>query len=563
MATYSDIAHMWANKNFGKNGYLQSGNVSCDEINFRSYNTVIGQWLDKDKNVVVIIDENLSPSTAKHISALVDAVPKDVTVFRIHRSSWRMYDDVYFIDSCTPFNKEIRMQMVEIYIDNIYRQYSEFKNSSSLKTKDIDYYSWGAINELNSLYNNDASLKKWLRKKINPLDSPNKRKELTVKRKMVRAMLEGLSDKRIVDAVCGKGSYDAWYKRTEPLRKASRTRELGAKIAKYLRMPGGFSSYSWKDLSTISPARRTQIKFANIENTCAKQREQQNKKDKSFKNALKYIGITLKASYSSDVAEVVDNASGKKIYFMERYPWEYDYSENIKVTFGPKEYREFKDAPDKKHWVKRFHDLCAIKRNRIIAKNLWYDIRNGKRAIEDFSPTELAFYDAYMYRLEKYERDRELREAREAEERRLREAELEAKRRAEREEKLQKLNEYKAEGIEGLRKIWRNHVGPIPEECRYDKEYFYGGNVLLRFENNELIGTSKSIKIPVSLCKSVFKKIQKWHENPSQFEPINIKTSCGNFRISSYKNDILTAGCHDIAYVEMERMYNEIINNAL
>jgi hypothetical protein len=34
----------------------------------------------------------------------------------------------------------------------------------------------------------------------------------------------------------------------------------------------------------------------------------------------------------------------------------------------------------------------------------------------------------------------------------------------------------------------------------------------------------------------------------------------GKYEIVSYKNDILTAGCHDIAYAEMERMYNEIIN---
>lgn len=563
MATYSDIAHMWANKNFGKNGYLQSGNVSCDEINFRSYNTVIGQWLDKDKNVVVIIDENLSQSTARHISTLASAIPKNVTIFRIHKPSWGMYNDVYFIDSRTPFNKEIRMQMVEIYIDNMYHQYLEFKNSSSLKTEEIDYYSWSAINELNSLYNNDASLKKWLRKKINPLDSPNKRKELTAKRKMVRAMLEGLSDKQIVDVVCGKGSYDAWYKRTESLRKASRTRELGAKIATYLRMPGWAGSYNWKDLSTMSPARRIQIKFANLENTYAKQREQQNKKDKSFKNALKYIGITLKAHYSNDVTEVINRYTGEKIYHMERYSWEYPFHEKVRVQFGQEEFRDFKNAPNKKHWIKRFYDLCTVKRNRIIAMNIRHDIKEHKRTVEDLNSTELALYDAYMYRLEKYERDRELREAREAEELRLRKAELEAKRRAEQEEKLQKFKEYKAEGMEGLRKIWRHHVGSIPEECRYDNEYFYGGNILLRFENNEYIGTSKGIKIPVSLCKSVFKKIQKWHENPSQFEPINIKTSCGNFRISSYKNDILTAGCHDIAYVEMERMYNEIINNAL
>lgn len=33
------------------------------------------------------------------------------------------------------------------------------------------------------------------------------------------------------------------------------------------------------------------------------------------------------------------------------------------------------------------------------------------------------------------------------------------------------------------------------------------------------------------------------------------------YTIVSYNNDILTAGCHKIAYAEMEHMYNEIIKN--
>ena len=59
--------------------------------------------------------------------------------------------------------------------------------------------------------------------------------------------------------------------------------------------------------------------------------------------------------------------------------------------------------------------------------------------------------------------------------------------------------------------------------------------------------------------------VSKWHENPSSFKEMTIKTLDGTYTISSYRNDILTAGCHDIAYAEMERMYKEIVeleNNA-
>ena len=57
--------------------------------------------------------------------------------------------------------------------------------------------------------------------------------------------------------------------------------------------------------------------------------------------------------------------------------------------------------------------------------------------------------------------------------------------------------------------------------------------------------------------------VNKWHENPASFKPMQIDTKgSGKYTIVSYDNDLLTAGCHTIAFEEMERMYNEIISNA-
>ena len=163
MASYSDIAHRWANQDFGRNGSLVAGNCSCDEYSFKSYNTVIGQWLDKEKNVMVIIDENLSPSTSKHISALCGAVPGRVHVFRCHLSAtyWE-WNNVHFIDRHTPFDKKVRMQMVEVFINNLYQDFLKITTSRSLKDGEISLKCWRYIKELNELYNNDASPQKWL-----------------------------------------------------------------------------------------------------------------------------------------------------------------------------------------------------------------------------------------------------------------------------------------------------------------------------------------------------------------------------------------------------------------
>jgi hypothetical protein len=117
--------------------------------------------------------------------------------------------------------------------------------------------------------------------------------------------------------------------------------------------------------------------------------------------------------------------------------------------------------------------------------------------------------------------------------------------------------------------LWRKHLTSIGESKeRYnevafnsDGDFFYHGNVLLRLNlNKDKVETSKGIRIPVDICKKMWKIVSKWHENPACFKPMEIDTKgSGKYTISSYEDDILTAGCHDIAYAEMERMYNEIV----
>jgi len=567
MASYSDIAHRWANQDFGRNGSLVAGNCSCDEYSFKSYNTVIGQWLDKDKNVMVIIDENLSPSTSKHISALCGAVPGRVHVFRCHLlATYWEWDNVHFIDRHTPFDKKVRMQMVEVFINNLYQDFLKITTSRSLKDGEISLKCWRYIKELNELYNNDASPQKWLKQKLGTNLTKKSRAWIMRKRKMVKSLLEGLSIQEVTDAVFGAGTWDAYEERVAPLKKAANAREFAEKVNRYLMTSNGWSRkplYSYKEIQAMTPSQRIAIKFANFEKRQVKYKKQLEHREQSMDRAKRYIGIVSPNRYGSneDVTEVINHFTGEKIYFMERSSYCYDYHENVKVTFGVKEFKAFCEASDKKHWLKRFYDMCTVKRNRIIAMNLYDQIKNGRLSIEELTPSEIALYDGYLKRKEQYEKDDELRRAKEAEERAARLAEIEARKRAEREEKLQKLAAYRENGMEGLRNIWRDHFDAIPSECRNDDEYYYGGNVLLRFENEDIVGTSKGIKLSIKMCKVLFRTIKKWHDDPVQFSQTEVRTeNCGIFRITEYKDDILVAGCHRIAYTEMERMYNAIMN---
>ena len=94
----------------------------------------------------------------------------------------------------------------------------------------------------------------------------------------------------------------------------------------------------------------------------------------------------------------------------------------------------------------------------------------------------------------------------------------------------------------------------------YKNDFYMGGNVLLRFNlDKTYVESSKNVRVPVAVAKLWFKKVKQWHDDPKSFKPIEWNTKGnGTYVVSEYKNDILTAGCHDIAYAEMERMYNQI-----
>jgi hypothetical protein len=136
--------------------------------------------------------------------------------------------------------------------------------------------------------------------------------------------------------------------------------------------------------------------------------------------------------------------------------------------------------------------------------------------------------------------------------------------------KREQIEECIKEGSEGCRNLWRKHLTSLSESENWyskvafksDGDFYCNGNVLLRLNlNKDKVETSKGVRIPVEICKKMWKIVAKWHENPSCFKPVEIDTKgSGKYTISSYQNDILTAGCHKIAYCEMERVMEKIEN---
>jgi hypothetical protein len=80
----------------------------------------------------------------------------------------------------------------------------------------------------------------------------------------------------------------------------------------------------------------------------------------------------------------------------------------------------------------------------------------------------------------------------------------------------------------------------------------YGFNAILRVRKGN-VETSKGITIAPTEAVRLWYLVRRCHENETEFHKDMVHDSNHNkWAISSYRNDILTAGCHSIAYAEME-----------
>ncbi len=114
-------------------------------------------------------------------------------------------------------------------------------------------------------------------------------------------------------------------------------------------------------------------------------------------------------------------------------------------------------------------------------------------------------------------------------------------------------------GDEGRRWLW--HEGYSISVGNQSQSFYYGGNVLLRHKNgSKCVETSKGIRIPIEECRRLWDIISRWHAAGLVFDNGNtsVKATMGSFTISRFRNDILIAGCHAIAYKEMEDMARQL-----
>lgn len=611
---YSDIQHRFANKLEGKNGCIKASNVRYEGRNYFSYSTVFGQWLDMEKNVVAIFDGGTSSSSSKHKLGKW-CFPDDVHVFPLDFGGGyyglRNCELVGYNSKDSDFKEYHRMQMIDHYVGRIYDQIAAINGGKSKGLENVDFSAWGYVEELCSLYK-DTTINKYLKtlKHIKPLKKDgqvmNKKQkehikkcnaEIDAKKVMVKLLAAGERNVHtLTDALFGEGTFDAYWNYCARYRKQSDKREKMEMLCERLGIGSPYVSYrgyhnnlshemSADDIRKLTAKERVEWHFRALEYKEYKEHEDERKKayNKRKDNAYRWIVgfepvIDSSYSHSYKLCTKVRNMHTGEVYEVGGDHIFGFYWLNKGISF---DYDNFRKSEDKEQWIREFYAKCrevANNRKAIgILKRIKAHIKEKMHSWDDdvfisdnylrenTTEAEYAICSEFIRKQDKHYADEAARERAREIERLRREEEERKEKEYQARVKQEQIDECLERGEEGCRDLWRKHLMDIhyaERETNYKGDFFMGGNVLLRLNlNKDKVETSKDIRIPVDICKKMWKIVSKWHENPKSFKPMQIDTKgSGKYTISSYENDILTAGCHKIAFVEMERMYNEIIN---
>lgn len=555
------MVHRWTNQDFGRNNGFKSKNTHCDKWNYYSYSTVIAQWVDHKRKVMVVMDlhSDTTPTTNKHRQDIYSGVSDEITVFPYTNYSYSYYDGGQLTSSPESFDYTDRRRLLEYYLQNMYNAYAEFVSSKKLTTLNFTDY-WKYADKLCEMYK-DTTYKKWLR---NP-SALIAKNVLTAMRKMVKLHIAGVTaTEEFVNTMFGDGTWDAYMTRTESIRKSARTREYIAKVNYHVGYERWYSRcdlpyHSMAEIKADGPRKILLRKFAKLWHD-ANDNKICEKKKQSVINATKYLGISDIQSYElpsgwsiNDYCITVRSVivDGEVVYKPIHCMDEWRILGWCNVPVFEFRYNEFKAAKDTKKFKERYIKKATILGRLEKGKNLYIKVLAKSLKVEDLTEEQTHLYNEFVAFQEKelgrIERGRKIRIQEEAR--------IAA-------EKAAKLEVYKSRGVDGMRDLWREHLCSIYEYDRLDN-YYYGGNVLLRWsKNHDYIETSKNIKLSIEQCKKYWKIISIWHENPSKFKSIQMTTKTGTYKVTSYQNDVLTAGCHKIAYQEMKRMMKEILGDA-
>lgn len=550
-----EMAHRWCNCDFGRNGGFRGSNVYCDETRFYSYSTVYAMWLDKnsDTRLMVVLDKACSVTSSQHLAAIKQAIPDDVAYIETHIESGYRYNNVDF--SYRNWQTELPITLLR----NIEKLINPFKDSKSITTSENLRGIQRLSDDLNWLYDNRKDCK--VKELTERLKSESKLK------KIFSGVRKKFTPEQLVDVVLGKDAYAAYDSRLGSQKKAARTR----KFVEWFNATHNYPHLVKSAIDKMPISKKVTLACMPPLQKWEKDNlgwcVQQKRKERFAKYLL---GCKAKVDYPchahSDL--IVNRFTGEEYNFIGLYCGSYwslpkdvrGFADDLMCEGGYNRpfinLDDYKKLANKNQWLKRFYQKCAIISKRQSELLLWMQIKlYSDQELNACLDSALEIYNRYELKFASYMTDVEARRTAQEKERER----LEAERLRLEEERKLKYDSYVARGIEGYRDLYYEKLDSISVSNKFGDEFFFGGNVLLRWRTDELIETSKNILITIPQAKKFFKVISKWHNDPTTFNDFRFETKSGNYNANKYENDILTAGCHKIAYCEMERMYNEIL----
>ena len=122
-------------------------------------------------------------------------------------------------------------------------------------------------------------------------------------------------------------------------------------------------------------------------------------------------------------------------------------------------------------------------------------------------------------------------------------------------EKARKEEEARNKALEERIQMWKS--GEISQLSYYCWSENDQPNVWLRIKNGK-IETSKGIKVELTEAERLWRLIKVFH-NGGQFQhDLALDVTGHRWAFNRYENDMLTAGCHRIAYSEMESIAKQL-----
>ncbi len=550
--SHSDIGHNWAHQLKSRQG---DSYFSFDDRKIKSYTTVIGEIVHTNDGTPVYFlnTGSYSNSTLKHQGHAFSAIPDDAVQFSASCDNFIFGWDgmTYWEDEMTESQaKEFVVKNLQYVVDSLL----EFKTSKALKIeKDFSlHYFDEAVRFLQ--YFPLTSISQILRMKNSELKGRYDIVNPTCFRKVVKTIMTGDRElKSLVDIANGEGAYDAYHQRTTGIRMSETTRKFNHACGfETVGFRGSwYEPYPYvcgmKDGSRF-PKNNTYISH-ELRNDCGKgftskqilQHREKGDLVETLLNAKKRNFIKACEKYEAKKrSERTEEAKKRLELLIGLRGFDNTWPNNYKRTISSFDYNGVI------YTFNRWNEECELSSEEYTA----FGSMSTEEQKEFIRAKRSEMLEVLRQQDYNYEHRYEL-----AEKARIqREKEQTAKR-----EYIERL---KAQGDEGMRQLW--HEGLISPTSLWDKPMtmFYGGNVLLRVvDNGKNVITSKGITISLNECKRLWRIINRWHNNNTEFcssDEIVHASKKQQWKIQRYQHDIMIAGCHAIAYREMATIAQQL-----